>query len=215
MYEFMLLVKLQDPAGLPEQYLSALRNAGCDDALVGIGRPGAIGLSFIRVADTLRAAINEAVGQVKKAIPDIERIHIWLQPTFKGPTAMQAVDQALKPVDWMQDDANGGDFMDVFETLKGKDADDMATYFIRELEEAQHRPDTFERVLCYRLPPMEKEEMAHILAILQEYEGYHYCLFTVHHPEAGDFDVVCAGNQFDVEMVQADLEALMPRLPQQ
>lgn len=105
--------------------------------------------------------------------------------------------------------------MDAFEPLTGETADSMAVNYIRALEEVRHYPDPFERVLCYRLPAMAKEEMDHLLGIVHDYENYHYCLFAVHHPEAGDFDVICAGDQDAVEQVQADLEALMPRLPEQ
>lgn len=215
MYEFKIIVQLKDPAGVPEQYLAALRDAGCDDTLVGIGRPGTIGLAFTREADTLRDAIHEAIGQVKAAIPEFMRIQILLRrPARKGASALQTIGRALAVIgNWADQNPGSISFIEAFETLTGETADSMAVNCVRALEDVRHYPDPLERVLCYRLPAMTKEEMDHLLGIVHDYENYHYCLFTVQHPVAGDFVVICAGDQEAVEQVQADLEAWLPRLP--
>ena len=49
-YEFTLKFRLPTPDADPESYLPALAEAGCDDALVGIGQPGRIALDFTREA---------------------------------------------------------------------------------------------------------------------------------------------------------------------
>jgi predicted DNA-binding transcriptional regulator AlpA len=73
-YEFTLTFSLPEAEGQPEQYLDALYEAGCDDALIGIGQTGSIALEFVREADSANAAIGSAVENVKTAIPDAELI---------------------------------------------------------------------------------------------------------------------------------------------
>lgn len=68
--EFDLVFML--PAHAPDEgaLLDALHEAGCDDAVVGIGRPGAIGLAFIRTGCDPEAVIVEAIGQAVAALPE-------------------------------------------------------------------------------------------------------------------------------------------------
>jgi predicted DNA-binding transcriptional regulator AlpA len=73
-YQFTLKFALADPAGDPEAYLDALFEAGCDDALVGIGQHGSIGLDFSREARSAAAAVHSAIRDVEQAIPDAELI---------------------------------------------------------------------------------------------------------------------------------------------
>lgn len=68
-YDFTLKFDLPDPNEDPDHYVDALYEAGCDDASVGIGQPGRIGLNFIREADSASDAILSAIASVKKAIP--------------------------------------------------------------------------------------------------------------------------------------------------
>jgi hypothetical protein len=51
-----------------------LGEAGCDDALVGIGQPGRIALNFTREADSAQQAFISALEDVRRAIPDAELI---------------------------------------------------------------------------------------------------------------------------------------------
>ena len=57
------------PADDPEQYLDALDEAGCDDALIGIGDQGRLALDFTRQSTSAFEAISSAMLDVKKAIP--------------------------------------------------------------------------------------------------------------------------------------------------
>ena len=68
-YEFSLTFALPDEGADGEQYLDALFEAGCDDAVVGIGERGMIGLDFGREADSADAALNSAIDDVLAAIP--------------------------------------------------------------------------------------------------------------------------------------------------
>lgn len=83
-YEFTLKFRLPDPAADAEAFLGALAEAGCEDALVGIGQPGRIALDFTRHARSAFDAIASAVRDVKKAIPGVELVEA--APDFVGLT---------------------------------------------------------------------------------------------------------------------------------
>jgi len=69
-YDFTLKFKLQETHTDPNDYVEALERQGCDDALVGVGSQGKIGLNFIRSAYSEYQAIYSAIRDVKKAIPN-------------------------------------------------------------------------------------------------------------------------------------------------
>lgn len=71
-YEFILTFKLPSAVDNPADYIDALFEAGCDDATVGVGKPGSIALDFNREADTAENAIRSAIIAVKAAIPGAE-----------------------------------------------------------------------------------------------------------------------------------------------
>ena len=74
-YDFGLVFQL--PSEIDgEVYLDRLYEAGCDDASVGIGKLGWIELDFIRAANSALDAINSAIGDVQRAIPDATLKHI-------------------------------------------------------------------------------------------------------------------------------------------
>ena len=68
-YEFTLTFTLPDGQDEPTQYLDALFEAGCDDAIVGTGIPGTISLKFNRDADSASKAVGSAIQDVMRAIP--------------------------------------------------------------------------------------------------------------------------------------------------
>jgi len=68
-YEFTLTFTLSNSQGDPSHYLDALFEAGCDDAVVGMGSPGMIALTFNRDADRASDAITSAIDDVIAAIP--------------------------------------------------------------------------------------------------------------------------------------------------
>lgn len=68
-YTFVLNFTLPNREDDPEAYLDALYEAGCDDASVGLGRPGMIGLDFTRAASSAEDALHSAIRDVRKAIP--------------------------------------------------------------------------------------------------------------------------------------------------
>jgi len=83
-YEFTLKFLLPAEAGDPESHLAALGEAGCDDALVGVGQRGRIALDFTRAARSAFAAVSSALRDVRRAIP--EAVLVEASPDFVGLT---------------------------------------------------------------------------------------------------------------------------------
>lgn len=73
-YEFTLAFRLPRPDADPIAFLDALFEAGCDDAMPGVGRRGAIALVFNREAVTAERAVRSAVDDVLRAIPGAELV---------------------------------------------------------------------------------------------------------------------------------------------
>lgn len=83
-YDFTLKFELGQRDADPESLLECLMNEGCDDAIVGIGKPGRIALNFTREAESAEAAVLTALSDVKRAIPDANFIEAT--PDFVGAT---------------------------------------------------------------------------------------------------------------------------------
>ena len=71
MEDFSFVLNFILPVGTesPEALVDALFEAGCDDATVGVGQLGMIGLDFTRSADSAEAALRSAIQNVTSAIP--------------------------------------------------------------------------------------------------------------------------------------------------
>ena len=83
-YEFTLKFKLQDSNIDPDIYVEQLYESGCDDAVIGTGKKGYIGLNFIRESTSAYEAIASAIRDVKKAIPQASLVEA--SPDFVGVT---------------------------------------------------------------------------------------------------------------------------------
>jgi len=70
------------PDADPESFIESLMNEGCDDALIGIGKPGRIALDFAREANSAEEAVLSALADVKRAIPAAEFVEAT--PDFVG-----------------------------------------------------------------------------------------------------------------------------------
>ena len=68
-YTFTLKYQLGDDAGDVDALLERLGEAGCTDALVGIGQPGRLALEFTREAASAEAAMHSALADVRRAAP--------------------------------------------------------------------------------------------------------------------------------------------------
>ena len=68
-YEFTLKFALPETSSQPQDYIERLAQAGCDDALIGIGQTGRLALEFDREATNALEAVSSAIADVKEAIP--------------------------------------------------------------------------------------------------------------------------------------------------
>lgn len=75
-YDFALVFKLNQSDLNLEHYLELLYEAGCDDAIIGVGKPGYLALDFIRESGSAYDAIASAIANVKSVLAEAELIHI-------------------------------------------------------------------------------------------------------------------------------------------
>lgn len=73
-YTFTLKYQLADDDRDPDVLVERLGEAGCDDALVGIGQPGRLALEFTREAADAEAAVGSALENVRSAVPSARLI---------------------------------------------------------------------------------------------------------------------------------------------
>lgn len=72
-YEFTL--RFSVPASVDADLLvGRLFEAGCDDALIGSGEAGCIGMQFTRAAESAAAAVGSAVRDVRRGVSEIRLI---------------------------------------------------------------------------------------------------------------------------------------------
>src|SRR5688572_7770719 len=69
-HDFVLRFALPDPGANPAHFLDALFEAGCDDAVIGIGLAGSVAFDFSRDAASADVAVRSAIEAVMTAIPD-------------------------------------------------------------------------------------------------------------------------------------------------
>ena len=75
-YIFTLKYQLADDDRDPEALVERLGEAGCDDALIGIGQPGRLALEFTREAENAEAAVCSALADVRSALPSARLIEV-------------------------------------------------------------------------------------------------------------------------------------------
>ncbi|MBA3988139.1 MAG: DNA-binding protein [Idiomarina sp.] len=73
-FEFTLKFSLPTDTENALKYVDALGENGCDDAIVGIGQKGRVGLQFNRAAADAFTAVTSAIRDVKNVIPDARLI---------------------------------------------------------------------------------------------------------------------------------------------
>lgn len=88
-YKFTLKFALPNSEESADQYIDALFEHGCDDALVGIGKTGRIALDFSRTENNAKTAVLSALKDVKGAIPGVKLIEA--SPDFVGATDIAGV----------------------------------------------------------------------------------------------------------------------------
>ena len=83
-YDFTLKFDITSLECEPESLLDQFYEAGCDDAIIGIGRPGRIALNFTREAKSALEAVSSALRDVNTVIPKAKLIEAT--PDFVGLT---------------------------------------------------------------------------------------------------------------------------------
>lgn len=83
-YEFTLKYRLAPGDADADLLVERLAEAGCTDALIGIGAPGRLALSFTRAAESAESAVRTALEDVKRAVPDA--VLVEAQPDLVGLT---------------------------------------------------------------------------------------------------------------------------------
>lgn len=68
-FDFVLKFRLPDPGATSVDFIEALGEVGCTDALVGVGQMGLVALDFTREASTAHDAVTSAIKDVQTAIP--------------------------------------------------------------------------------------------------------------------------------------------------
>jgi hypothetical protein len=61
---------------ISDELIEQLGDAGCDDALIGVGNRGRIALEFARNSDSAHEAIVSAIRDVRRVLPDAELIEV-------------------------------------------------------------------------------------------------------------------------------------------
>ena len=81
-YEFTLKFTVTSPNEEIDTWVERLGAEGCDDALVGTGRPGRMALDFTRSAPSAELAVLSALADVKRALPGAKLLEAG--PDFVG-----------------------------------------------------------------------------------------------------------------------------------
>ena len=83
-YEFTLKYQLAENDVNLDHLVERLGAGGCDDALIGIGQPGRIGLKFTREAASAKEALKSALLDIRSLMPTARLIEAG--PDFVGLT---------------------------------------------------------------------------------------------------------------------------------
>jgi len=75
-FNFTLRYRLLDTSGDPGVLERHLHDAGCGDALLGVGSPASLALEFCREASSAAEAMCSALGDVQRAVPGAELIEV-------------------------------------------------------------------------------------------------------------------------------------------
>jgi hypothetical protein len=79
-FTFTLNYQLMSDESDIDALVERLAEEGCDDALVGVGQPGRLALEFMRDAPSAHDAIEGAVVDVRRAVPNARLIEAALAP---------------------------------------------------------------------------------------------------------------------------------------
>ncbi|ANJ54832.1 hypothetical protein PMA3_06515 [Pseudomonas silesiensis] len=79
-FTFTLNYQLTSDESDMDSLVERLAEEGCDYALVGVGQPGRLTLEFVREAASAHDAIEGAIEDVRRALPNARLIEAALAP---------------------------------------------------------------------------------------------------------------------------------------
>jgi hypothetical protein len=79
-FTFTLKYQLTSDESDIDALVERLAEEGCDDAMVGVGQPGWLALEFVREAPSADDAIEGAIVDVRRAVPNARLIEAVLAP---------------------------------------------------------------------------------------------------------------------------------------
>jgi len=88
-YDFKLVFDLALVRLRIDECVEALGAGGCDDAIVGVGKPGRISLQFVREAESANAAVLGAIRDVQTALPGASLLEA--APDYVGVTEVAVI----------------------------------------------------------------------------------------------------------------------------
>lgn len=94
--EFTFTLKYQLQASDTDALVERVAEEGGDDALVGVGRSGRLSLEFARDAGSAKEAVESALADVRRAVPDAKLIEAT--PVLVGLLTERALLSALKNI---------------------------------------------------------------------------------------------------------------------
>lgn len=77
---FTLTYQLPSDDNDMDAIVNRLADEGCDDALVGVGQPGHLALEFVREAPSVHDAVEGAIKDVSRAVPNAHLIEAAFAP---------------------------------------------------------------------------------------------------------------------------------------
>jgi hypothetical protein len=75
-YEFTLRFVIPSVESVSDDMVERLGDAGCDDALIGIGQSGRIAFDFARASDSAHGAIMSAIRDVRRVFRDAMLVEV-------------------------------------------------------------------------------------------------------------------------------------------
>ncbi|WP_138738332.1 hypothetical protein [Pseudomonas sp. FSL W7-0098] len=79
-FTFTLKYELTSDESDMDTLMESLAEEDCDDALIGVGLPGRLALEFVREAPSADDAIEGAIENVRRAVPNARLIEAALAP---------------------------------------------------------------------------------------------------------------------------------------
>lgn len=79
-FTFTLNYELTSDESDTDALVERLAEEGCDDALVGVGQPGRLAIEFVREALSAHEAIEGAIEDVGRAVPNAHLIEVAFAP---------------------------------------------------------------------------------------------------------------------------------------